>query len=415
MPERDPSMSWEQYEKSKEYKTWKKEHEMVLSSGGLHVLGTERHESRRIDNQLRGRSGRQGDPGSSQFYLCLEDDLMRIFGGDRLKTLMDRLQLPDDQPIENPLVSRAIQQAQVKVEGFHFDSRKAVVDYDDVNNHQRSIIYSLRKRVLEADDLKEELLSKLNHQVDRILLFAIPEDTYEKLSRKEKDKKNGKKQESVTLSSESVDKIAVALRDIVPFDDYSAKALEKQISHFDTLEDLRSFLTNLVTEAYQTREKQLTPSTMRSVEKFAYLGAVDHLWIDHLDHIEDLREGIRLRAYGQRDPLVEYKNEAFRLFEGLVDRIDEELSHRIFRIGVSNQPQSEIPLSSARTNMDVSDGTGLVEESSDDVAATGTKAFSGPQIKKKTHPNTIGRNDPCWCGSGKKWKKCHYPQTSPNK
>ncbi len=404
MPERDPLMSRSDYEKSKDYKKWIDNHERVKNAGGLHVLGTERHESRRIDNQLRGRAGRQGDPGSSQFFLCLEDDLMRIFGGDRLKSVMDRLQLPDDQPIENPLISRAIEGAQIKVEGFHFDSRKSVVDYDDVNNNQRDIIYKLRKRVLSSENLGEEVVGKLKNHVERILLSSIPEDLYSKGLEKNKKKEDWK------LNSEISQKIAISFADIIPLPEHSIKELAQRIQKFESVDSTKEFLVETIDEAVTIREKQLGSKIMRLVEKEAYLGSIDKLWIEHLDTLEDLREGIRLRAYGQRDPLVEYKNEAFGLFEGLIDRIDEEVGHRLLRLAPVRQVHSEIPLDIARTNVDSSDNTGLVSESPMQVAESGEMLIPKGKSKSDSKKETLGRNDPCWCGSGKKWKKCHYPQ-----
>ncbi|MEJ2441492.1 MAG: preprotein translocase subunit SecA [Patescibacteria group bacterium] len=382
-PDMPPGMDKEKHKETKEYKGWEEIHDKVIKAGGLHVIGTERHESRRIDNQLRGRSGRQGDPGSSKFYLSLEDDLMRIFGGEQIGGIMNRLKLPEDQPIENKLVSRAIEQSQVKVEGFNFDMRKRLVEYDDVANQQREIIYKLRERVLESDNLKEEILDKLEHQIDRLLLLSIPED-----------------------GKPDYEKIIVGMLEIIPFDDTSREAIKKQLVKLNNSEEIKKLAVKVLQDVYQTREKQVGEKTMRQIEKFAYLGSIDHLWIDHIDHIDGLRESITLRAYGQRDPLVEFKREAFDLFEGLIDRIDEELAHRIFRIGVA-APRPEIPLEQARTNVDKTDAMGLAQKGADQTAETGTKAFSKGTVKKKK----IGRNDPCWCGSGKKWKKCHYPQT----
>jgi len=338
-----------------------KDRDKVIKAGGLHVIGTERHEARRVDNQLRGRSGRQGDPGSSRFYLSLEDDLMRIFGGEQISGIMDRLKLPEDQPIENALIGRAIEQAQVKVEGFHFDIRKRLVEFDDVANQQRDIIYKLRRRILESTDVHDEVLEKLKHQLERLLMTDLD--------------------------------LAVGLAEIVPFDDASLKTIKGEIEKHD---DKKEFLEKVLTDVYEKREKDLGSNIMREVEKYAYLGAIDHLWMDHIDHIDDLREGVSLRGYGQRDPLIEFKNEAYQLFETLIDKVDEELSHRIFRIGVA-VPQSEIPLNLARENVDKSDSTGLTN------SPPATR--NSPSDVKK-----IGRNDPCWCGSGKKWKNCHYPQ-----
>jgi len=343
----------------KDLKRWEEKHEKVVEAGGLHVIGTERHESRRIDNQLRGRSGRQGDPGSSRFYLSLEDDLMRIFGGGQISSLMDRLKLPEDQPIENSLISKAIEQAQVKVEGFHFDIRKRLVEFDDIANQQRDIIYKLRRKVLELKDLKEDVLQRIKDRLAKSVDDQIEIDT---------------------------ETVLANLLEVVPFDEGSIKNIKTQILNIKTKEETKEFLYKVLEDVHRTREGQVGADLMRQIEKYAYLGSIDHLWMDHIDHIDDLREGVELRAYGQRDPLVEFKNEAYSLFENLVDRINEELSRRLFRIGVG-VPQPEIPLSQARENIDTSDMTGVVEP------------------KKK-----LGRNDPCPCGSGKKYKKCHYPQ-----
>jgi len=388
-PEKPDGVDTEKWKKSKDYQKWQKEHDKVIAAGGLHVIGTERHESRRIDNQLRGRSGRQGDPGSSRFYLSLEDDLMRIFGGEQISGIMSRLKLPEDQPIENKLVSRVIEQAQTKVEGFHFDMRKRLVEYDDVANQQREIIYSLRRRVLESNNLKEEILEKLGHQIDFMLLVSWAEEE----------------------EKPQIETLMGSLLEILPFDEQSRLSLRAKLESIKDKEKMREFLVSLVEDTYGAREKQVGEEVMRSIEKYAYLGSIDHLWIDHIDHIDGLREGITLRAYGQRDPLVEFKNEAYELFERLVDRINEELSRRIFRIAVARAP-SEIPLAQARTNEDDRDNIGLAETTADTTAQTGEplinrtspKDVAGSNVKK------IGRNDPCWCGSGKKWKKCHYPQ-----
>lgn len=375
-PDRKLGITNDKHEASNEYKKWKENHDKVVAAGGLHVIGTERHEARRVDNQLRGRAGRQGDAGSSKFYLSMEDDLMRIFGGEQISSIMDRLNLPEDQPIENGLIGRAIEQAQVKVEGFHFDIRKRLVEFDDVANQQRDIIYKLRRRILDSDDVKKEVQEKLEHQIEKTMLIGT------------------------SVADEKVDseRLAVGLAEIIPFDDGSLKQIRSQISNLKSQEEIQNFLESVLKDVYEKREKDLGEKVMRDVEKYAYLGSIDHLWMDHIDHIDDLREGVTLRAYGQRDPLVEFKNEAYNLFEALVDKIDEELSHRIFRIGVA-MPQPEIPLNLARENVDKSDTTGL-SGNADTTAVSGEPAFQNKRIS---------RNDPCWCGSGKKWKKCHYP------
>ncbi|HET7098688.1 MAG TPA: preprotein translocase subunit SecA [Patescibacteria group bacterium] len=365
VPDRLAGISNDKFEATKEYKKWKELHEEVVKSGGLYVVGTERHEARRVDNQLRGRSGRQGDPGASKFFLSLEDDLMRIFGGEQISGIMDRLKLPEDQPIENSLIGKAIEQSQIKVEGFHFDTRKRLVEFDDVANQQREIVYGLRRRILDSNDVKEEVTEKLKHQIEKLLLISTSE----------------------LDNNIDYERLAVGLADIIPFDDESIKNIKSQLSALKSKDEIQNFLESVLMDVYGNREKDLGKEVMRGVEKYAYLGSIDHLWMDHIDHIDDLREGVNLRGYGQRDPLVEFKNEAYTLFENLIDKIDEELSHRIFRTGVST-PQSEIPLNLVQENLDKSDTTGVVE------------------VKK----HTLGRNDPCWCGSGKKWKKCHYPK-----
>lgn len=395
-PDRPDKVSDEKWKASKEYKLWKENHEKAIKAGGLHVVGTERHESRRIDNQLRGRSGRQGDAGSSQFYLSLEDDLMRIFGGEQIKGVMDRLNLPEDQPIENRLIGRAIEQAQVKVEGFHFDTRKNLVEYDDVANQQREIVYSLRKKVLESSDLKSEILEIISSQVNKIYLLAS--DTGEV----------------------NYETLIVGLLDIIPFDDSSRERVKSELKKKNKEEDIKELLNKIVLDVHNAKEKEVGETAMRQIEKFAYLGAIDHLWIDHIDHIDGLREGVRLRGYAQKDPIAEFKNEAFNLFETLIDRIDEELSHRLFRVGVMSNQRPEIPLESARTNADTFDKSGLIDVASPELGAEGgQKAYSSlPTTKsqKLTSKRTIGRNDPCWCGSlksdgtPKKFKHCHYPQ-----
>ena len=382
----------------KELKKWKEAHEKVIKAGGLHVVGTERHDARRVDNQLRGRSGRQRDPGSSRFYLSLEDDLMRIFGGEQISSLMDRLKLPEDQPIENPLIGRSIEQAQVKVEGFNFDIRKNLVEFDDVANQQRDIVYKLRRRILESENVKDEVVEKLRNQVEKNLLLTWPEGE----------------------AKPDYEMLTVGLMDIVPFDDASMKRIKEELKKRGTKDELREIMYKVIDDIHKAREKQVGEQVMRQVEKYAYLGSIDHLWIDHIDRIDDLREGVRLRAYGQRDPLVEFKNEAYQLFEGLIDKMDEELSHRIFRIGV-RIPQPEIPLERARENIDKTDMTGLAGGAKE-AAESGAPAFPKSPPTTNQQPDTkhkLGRNDPCWCGkvdsNGKpvKWKKCHYPQEGP--
>lgn len=411
MPERPEGMSHEKFKKTKEYKSWKVMHDKVVAAGGLHVIGSERHESRRIDNQLRGRSGRQGDPGSSRFYLSLEDDLMRIFGGEQIGNLMTRFNLPEDQPIENRIVNRAIEQAQVKVESIHFDQRKRVVEYDDVANQQREIIYGLRRKVLESENLKDEIIDILRSRAERVVVFATNEDE----------------------SSVDSEKIIAGVLEIVPFDEASRAGLRKQVEKSGDDEKIKALLFKLIEDVHRSREKQVGESMMRQIEKFAYLGAIDNLWMDHIDAVDDLREGVGIRGRNEEERKSIFKSEAYDMFEGLIERIDEEMARRVFRIGIA-RPRPEIPLDQARTNIDTSDKTGLAGDA-DIAAQAGAPAFakvsrgipiedgdSGavsqgdvPAARNFSPPSTskkkqkIGRNDPCWCGSGKKYKKCHYP------
>lgn len=394
-PDKPEDVTNDKWQTSKEIKDWQKLHDKVVDVGGLHVIGTERHESRRIDNQLRGRSGRQGDPGSSRFYLSLEDDLMRIFGGEQIIGLMDRFKLPEDQPIENSFVSRAIEGAQSKVEGFHFDARKNLVEYDDVKNQQREIVYKLRREVLGSGDLGEKIKEKLGQEIDNIMAFS----------------------KSVNDQKLDPEKTVVGLLEIVPFDEAGRMALKEQVKNDKSDEEMREFLDKVVMDVYEGRKKELGENVFSQIEKFAYLSSIDHMWIEHLDTIDAFEDAVKLRGYAQKDPLSEFKNEAFGMFEGLLSKIDSEVTRRLFRIGVAQQPQSIIPLTQARTNVDQLDQTGLSEYGEDMTARKGEKAF--PSVSGQSNQvmpagrqvtNKLGRNDPCWCGSGKKWKRCHYPQ-----
>ena len=360
----------------KALKEWQKRHDEVLTFGGLHVVGTERHESRRIDNQLRGRSGRQGDPGSSRFFVALDDDLMRIFGGEQISSLMTRFNMPEEIPLEHAMVSRAIEQAQVKVEGFNFDMRKQVVEYDDVMNKQREIIYKLRRKVLEKGSgeksLKEEILEKINGEITNLVAMHSPEG----------------------YSELEYEKIVREFSEIIPFDDQSLGAIRKQLSQFQSSAEIGGFLEKLVADLYAQREKEYGEA-MREIERFVYLSTIDRLWVEHLTAIDDLRDGIGLRGYAQKDPLVEYKKEAFGMFESLVNQIDFEVVRKVFRVLVM-VASSTIPLEKAVEGR----GKGSGHTKADDLPAP-----TVPITSQK-----VGRNDPCPCGSGKKYKKCCYPK-----
>src|SRR3989338_3262542 len=295
---------------------WEKSHKEVVKLSGLFVIGTERHESRRIDNQLRGRSGRQGDPGTSRFYVALDDDIMRLFGGEQVAKLMTVFKLPEDVPLEHGMVTRAIEQAQVKVEGFHFDTRKHLVEYDDVLNKQREIIYGLRHEVVEGDNLKDMIVEKIKFQIENIANTYAAEG----------------------YSQDELTKVVAEFSDIIPFDPSSRQEIQKHLITAKTPDKITQLLSKIISDTYQAREKQLSEPVIRQVERWVCLSVVDNFWMDHLDAIDDLREGIGLRGYGQLDPLVEYKNEAFSMFERLVSSIDYEIAHRIFKVQVQLSP-----------------------------------------------------------------------------
>lgn len=355
------------------------EAEEVKKLGGLHVIGTERHEARRIDNQLRGRAGRQGDPGSSQFFVSCEDDLMRIFAADRIAGLMERLNLPDDQPIGHPMISRALESAQKKVEGQNFDIRKHLLEYDDVINKHRETIYRRRRQILEAFDKNEKengipLLKKM------VLDFVVKEikkiiEAYSNLS-EEKAK----------------EEIIVVLNNIFPLDEETKKIIYST----NNLEKITDFLIEKAKVNYEEKEKKVGYETMRLLEKAVLLKNIDNFWVDHLEAIEALKEGIGLRGYGQRDPLVEFKKESYILFQKLLNNIQEGAAQTIYRVELSSQTENKVT-EELPQEYHANWGGG------DNVSSTSSFSTTNESsIKKKK----VGRNDPCPCGSGKKYKKC---------
>ncbi|HUD20232.1 MAG TPA: preprotein translocase subunit SecA [Patescibacteria group bacterium] len=377
----------------KEEIVWKKRHDEVVALGGLHVIGTERHESRRIDNQLRGRSGRQGDPGSTRFYVSLEDDIMRLFGGDQVAKLMTVFKLPENVPLEHPMVSRAIEQAQIKVEGFHFDSRKHLVDYDDVLNKQREIVYRRRRKILEGERQRDSILENATGEVVNLVTIysSEKESTFDR------------------------EKIASEFCSIIPFDPASQQQLLHQLEQIHGAAPMSDFLTKLVTDMYDAREKQVSPEVMSQIERWVSLNVIDNLWMDHLDAIDDLREGIGLRGYGQLDPLVEYKNEAFNMFESLIATIDSEIVHRIYKVQVQASPNQVVqPMQAQPAPQFQPAGKNETPEIETKLSQAAKKMRTNSESTPVPVVNAakkLGRNDPCWCGSGKKWKKCHYPKT----
>ncbi|MFZ7112433.1 MAG: preprotein translocase subunit SecA [Desulfatiglandales bacterium] len=344
--------------------------EGVVDLGGLHILGTERHESRRIDNQLRGRSGRQGDPGSSRFYLSLEDDLLRIFGSERMASIMDRLGMEEGQPIEHNLVSRAIENAQKKVEAHNFDIRKHLLEYDDVMNKQREIIYSLRRDMLTGNGVGELVQNMMDEKVDEFIeRFTDPKSPSEEWDIQ------GLKENLIRL---------FGFRPRVGPEDLGEEDFEAM-----NVGELADMVREQVHDVYEKRQAYWGQHDMNSLEKFIILQIIDNEWITHLQDIEHMKEGIGLRGYGQMDPLREYKKEGFALFEGLMDRIREETLMTLSRIQLSRQRPSEEELPQKKKRvMNLSHGGGE----------------SPMTVKRKE--KKIGRNDPCPCGSGKKYKKC---------
>ena len=335
----------------------------VAALGGLHIIGTERHESRRIDNQLRGRCARQGDPGSSRFYLSLEDDLMRLFGSDNISGIMDKLGMEEDEPIEHTLVTKSIESAQKKVESRNFDMRKHVLEYDDVMNQQREVIYSQRRKILVEDNLRDNIMDMITRVVDRTMVMYAPPEVY----------------------SEEWDLPAL----IAYAEEFYAPPNTLTVEYLQNLsrEELAEYLQKLAIEYYEQREESVSPAIMRELENIVMLKVVDSHWMEHLDAMDMLREGVGLRAYGQRDPLVEYKLEAYDMFQAMIDAIQDDVVRYMYRVNVVTQPKVEDHLQNARVN-----------NPSGDSEADAKK----PVVKGET----IGRNDPCPCGSGKKYKNC---------
>ncbi len=372
----------------------KEAEEKVKSVGGLHVVGTERHESRRIDNQLRGRSGRQGDPGSTQFYLSMEDDLMRIFGSDKARGMMDKLGIPDDMPIENKMVTGSIEKAQTRVEGHHFDARKHLIDYDDVLNKHREIIYNRRKEVLEMfkdepEKLKDRILDIIEGEVEQVVFFHTESVSTEK---------NVKPEWNVKEILETVGTIvALSSEEKKQLDELSVETSKDK-------EDVAAGRTKIIEAVMKIVEAKFIDlydlfedkQDIYNVERGVLTRAIDILWMDHLAATTALRTGIGLRGYGQRDPLVEYKKEAYNLFQHLLGSINHEIAYSFFKYAkhaVDMRVQNEL-------------GQSMLQRKG--VVLSGAKKTSevlkgGPGKKQES----IGRNEPCHCGSGKKFKKCH--------
>jgi preprotein translocase SecA subunit len=346
------------------------ERERVIAAGGLHILGTERHESRRIDNQLRGRAGRQGDPGSSRFYLSLEDDLMRIFGADRIQGIMSRLGMEEGVPIEHGLVTRAIENAQKKVEAHNFDIRKHLLEYDDVMNKQREVIYNQRREVLKGEDLKQEVLEMAQGLADEILARYGDKELHPS------------------------DWDLPGLREGLHHQfnlriDFKADELDNS-----TVDSLAEVASEKVTEAYKDKEKRFGAPMLRQLEKIIMLQTIDSLWKDHLLSMDHLKEGIGLRGYGQKNPLQEYQKEGFEMFEDMIHRIQEDVVQKLFTVEIARETVAQgVEMQQPRPQrMVLSHGSENVEPA------------RAPQARRQGEK--IGRNNPCPCGSGKKYKRC---------
>ena len=333
----------------------------VKEAGGLFILGTERHESRRIDNQLRGRSGRQGDEGATRFYLSLEDDLMRLFGGDRINGVMERLNVDENTPIESRLLTNVIESSQKKVEGRNFNIRKNVLNYDDVMNAQREIIYNQRSKVLNGEDVSDYIRNMINNYVETIVAQYIVTDI----------------QDDWNLTG-----LREHLKGYLTTDE-DLKFTEKELNEI-TKDDLVKILTEKAIATYEKREEEITPKMMREVERVVLLKVVDTKWMAHIDDMDELKRGIGLRAYGQKDPVVEYRIEGFDMFDAMIESICEDTIRMLFTVSVrkNEEPKREQVLKAEKTS-----GDGTVSESR--------------TVKKKP-----GGNVPCPCGSGKKYKKC---------
>jgi preprotein translocase subunit SecA len=381
LPADDPDYQEEYKKLLEQYKrSTGEEHKKVVELGGLHVLGTERHEARRIDNQLRGRSGRQGDPGSSRFYVSLADDLMRLFGSDRLAGLMGKLGLEEGQVIEHPWVTKSIEIAQRRVEQHNFEIRKQLLEYDNVMNKQREVIYGQRRATLEGASLKEDILGMVERIIDELL------HTYVSTASGECD--------AAGLAS------ALKLKFGLEFEakDFEAKPREK----------IKEDLYQKVTCAYEEKEKAIGADLMRHLERMVFLQIVDAKWKDHLYAMDNLREGIGLRAYGQRDPLIEYKREAFDMFAQMIASIEEGAVEMVFKLQPARAERFRGVFSSVSQQMSHPEAVKFQRPAQEETTEVSSSA--APQEPKQkpiqsTHPK-VGRNDPCPCGSGKKYKKC---------
>jgi preprotein translocase subunit SecA len=351
--------------------SWKKNHDEVVKAGGLHIVGTERHESRRIDNQLRGRSGRQGDPGSSSFYLSLEDPLLRIFGSDRVASIMEKLDMPAGEPIQHPWVNRSIEGAQRKVEGRNFDIRKQLLEFDDVPNQQRRVIYEQRNDILNSDDLEDTVNGIVNDVLEQTVYEYMPPESVEEM-----------------WDIPSLEKRMLA--------DYGLKVDIKAMLKKDPnlpIEDIIKSIQVSALKQYRQKEKVAGKEALHHFERSIMLQIFDHHWRSHLSAQDQLRQGIGLRAYGQKDPKQEFKRESFALFEQLLETIKFEITRVLMLVVVKDEKEAR--------RIDEQN------QASVDAAKSNRETSSQAGNNTPTSQTKVGRNDPCPCGSGKKYKHCH--------
>ena len=340
------------------------EADRVRQAGGLFIIGTERHDSRRIDNQLRGRAGRQGDPGETRFYISLEDDLMRLFGGERVQAAMERMKIDEDMPIESKMLTRSIQQAQTTVESRNFQARKSVLEYDDVMNKQREIIYGQRRQVLEGMDVKDVIMNMMNTSITHLVQNAF----------------SGVHHLEMTSCQELLRQV-----EGLYFPKYAVRFTQEQLDTMDAQAVIDAF-TQAAAAYYQQKEDEFTPPVMREVERVVLLRVVDEYWMEHIDAMSDLRQGIRLRAYAQTDPIIAYKKESLEMFEEMIAAIQDETVRRLYSVRL--QKNEEVKRQR------------VANATSESVGGDGTVKKQPRKVKK------IGRNEPCPCGSGKKYKNC---------
>jgi preprotein translocase subunit SecA len=382
-----PDASEEQIEQARE--EWRKRHEAVLKAGGLHIIGTERHESRRIDNQLRGRAGRQGDPGSSRFFLSMEDDLMRIFASERVRQFMQALGMEKGEAIEHKMVTSAIEKAQRKVEGRNFDIRKSLLEYDDVANDQRRVIYDQRNEVMGSDDISEIIKSVRDEVIENTISEHIPPQSLEEMW------------DIPALEKALETEFALKL------------PLQQWLDEDDSLheETLREKIRNEIVSAYQAKEDLVGAPTLRMFEKQVMLQVLDTLWKEHLQTMELLRQGIHLRGYAQKNPKQEYKREAFALFQDLLDNIKRDVIRILSHVKVREQEEvermeAERRAQAERQQMNFEHAQGSVLADAESQRQDGNRSGEHSEPYVRNTPK-VGRNDPCPCGSGKKYKQCH--------